>query len=323
MIRPGSHLPTPWRAGPNKVLTTDRPRIIAILNLTPDSFFDGGSFPNLASVVAAAARAAADGADMLDLGAESTRPGAQRIDPDEQIRRLLPALRAIRSGPAPLPDIPISIDTTRAEVARAALDAGADAINDVSAGTEDPDILALAAQRTAGLILMHRLLPPDRDSFSDRYQNPPRYDDLLAEVAAFLSARASAAMNAGVPRESIMLDPGLGFGKTVEQNLELVRRTSELAALGYPILSAASRKSFVGRAAGLQTSSPADRLAGSIAITLAHHAAGASFFRVHDVAPQAQALRAAAAVRAAPHPATPSGEGGNAPVPFTFGPPRP
>lgn len=285
-----------WRIAPGRALTLDRPRVMAILNLTPDSFFDGGSYPTLDGALRAAADAAQAGADILDIGGESSRPGAVRIPPDEQLRRTLPLIGAIRRAPAPLSSIPISIDTTDASVARAALDAGADAINDISAGTEDPGMLSLAAERSAGLILMHRLRPPPQDSYSDQYSTPPTYTDVVAEVTQFLTARVAAAMTAGVHPSAIVLDPGLGFGKTVEQNLELIRRTPELVRLGFPILSAASRKSFVGRAAGLSASAPADRLAASIAVSVTHYLAGASIFRVHDVAAQVQALRAAAAL---------------------------
>lgn len=285
-----------WQIGPDRVLTLDRPRVLAILNLTPDSFSDGGNLKNLSDAIAAAERAAAEGADALDLGGESTRPGATRIDATEQIRRVIPVLRAIRRAGGALASIPISIDTTLAAVAEAALAEGADAINDVAAGVEDPVILPLAARARAGLILMHRREAPGQDSYSDQYRQPPHYSDVVAEVLAFLAARVRAAIAAGVAPERIVLDPGLGFGKTVAQNLELVRRTPELGALGYPILSAASRKSFVGRASGLESSAPAERLAGSIAFSVAHYLGGARVFRVHDVGPQVQCLRAAAAL---------------------------
>ena len=264
---------------------------MAILNLTPDSFSDGGAYPTVQAAVEAASRAAAEGADILDLGGESTRPGAARVPADEQIRRVIPVLTAIRAGR--LAAIPISIDTTLSPVAAAAIEAGATIINDVSAGTEDPAILNLAAMHRTGLVLMPRRAPPGKDSYSDRYAEPPRYVDVVHAVREFLASRAALAESRGVARSSIILDPGLGFGKTVEQNLELIRRTPELAMLGYPILSGVSRKSFVGRAARMETSMPAERLAPSIALTVAHYFAGASIFRVHDVAPAVQALRAA------------------------------
>lgn len=267
---------------------------MAILNITPDSFFDGGTLTDPGSAAAAAARAVDEGADILDVGGESTRPGSARVDADEQSRRVVPAIAAIRRAGGALAAVPISVDTTRAEVARAALDAGADAINDVSAGTDDDDMLALAARRGAGLVLMHRLRPPDGDSYSDRYACPPDYTregGVVEVVRAFLAARAAGAIAAGVDRAAIALDPGLGFGKTVEQNLELIRRTGELAALGFPIVSGISRKSFTGAWAGLKDSTPAGRLAPSIALALEHRRAGAAVFRVHDVVAHAAALR--------------------------------
>jgi len=277
-------------------LSLDRPRVLAIVNVTPDSFYAGSRAGSAEGALAMAARAAEEGADALDLGAESTRPGAERVGEREQIDRLLPAVRAIRAAGGPLAAIPMSIDTTLAAVAEAALRAGADAINDVSASTErGGEMLGLAARLGAGVILMHRRSPPREDSYSDRYGAAPAYTDVMGEVRGFLAARAAAAMAAGVAPEAIMLDPGLGFGKTVEQNLELVRRTGELAELGYPVLSAASRKSFVGRIclAERAQSDPAERLAGSLAFSVAHLFAGARVFRVHDVAEQRQALAAA------------------------------
>jgi dihydropteroate synthase len=272
---------------------------MAILNCTPDSFFDGGVFPNLEAALAAAERAVDEGADLLDIGGESTRPGAARVEAAEQVRRTIPLIRAIRARNGSLGSIPITIDTTLAEVARAALDAGADAINDVSAGIDDPGMLALAASRGAGIVLMHRLRTPPADAYSDQYREPPVYRDVVADVAEYLSARTQAAERAGIPREGIVLDPGLGFGKTVEQNFELVRRTGELCGLGYPVLSAASRKSFVGKAQGMAVSEPGQRLPGSIAFSIMHYGAGARIFRVHDVAEQVRALRAAHAIATA------------------------
>lgn len=285
-----------WCYSPRGSLPLDRPRILGVINLTPDSFSDGGRTETPADAVRLASKLIADGADMLDIGGESTRPGAQRVDAAEQIRRTEPAIRAIRAAGGVLGAVPISIDTTLTGVARAALDAGADAINDVSAGREDDDLFPLAAERGAGLILMHRAAPPGVDSYSDRYASSPRYSDVVAEVGAFLRARADGAIAAGIDRAAIVLDPGLGFGKSVEQNVELVRRTYELVRLGFPVLSAASRKSFVGRVSLERDSAPSERLAGSIAFSVAHFAAGARLFRVHDVREQAEALRAAHAL---------------------------
>lgn len=281
-----------WTLSPSRSLALDRPRIVAILNLTPDSFHDGGVIRSPDDALAAAERAVAEGADILDLGGESTRPGAHYIGAKEQLGRVLPALAAIRHRL----DVPITIDTTSAAVAAAALDAGADAINDTSAGLDDPETLPLVAGRNCGIILMHRLRKPAADSYSDRYREPPRYDDVVKHIRAFLADRAGAAIAAGISPQSIVVDPGLGFGKTVEQNLDLIRRTPEIASLGYPVVSGLSRKSFVGRAQGLEESTPAQRLPGTIALSIAHERAGARLFRVHDVGAISQALRAAAVV---------------------------
>jgi dihydropteroate synthase len=222
----------------------------------------------------------------VDIGGESTRPGATRIDAAEQIRRTVPVIAAIRRELAAGPVI--TIDTTLAEVARAALDVGADAINDVSAGTEDPGILVLAAQRRCGLILMHRLAPPGRDVFSHQYAAPPDYSasgGVTGAVVAFLP-------------EAIVVDPGLGFGKTVEQNLELIRGTPALCELGRPVLSGVSRKSFTAKAAGIDTvRHPRERVHASVGLSVAHLFCGATIFRVHDVREHVEALRAAWAAR--------------------------
>ncbi len=289
-------------------LTLDRPRILAILNMTPDSFYAGSRADNARAAVGMAQAALDAGADGLDIGGESTRPGALRVEESQQIERIIPVIRLIRAATGPLAGIPISVDTTLPAVARLALEAGADAINDVSGATEQPEaMLALAAQTGAGLILMHRYRPPELDNYSDHYSRdlaerdaqPPVYGAVAADVREVLVDRAMAAEAAGVARESILLDPGLGFGKTVEQNLELVRETAGLAAAGYPVLSAASRKSFVGRVSLPEApqSDPADRLAGSLAFSVMHLTAGAQIFRVHDVAAQRQALLAAWAIR--------------------------
>lgn len=283
-----------WRLAPGRAIPLDRPRIMAILNATPDSFSDPGLHLDPERAQASARAFVRDGADILDIGAESTRPGAQRVDADEQRRRLLPVIRAIRADGI---TIPISVDTTLSAVAAPALDAGADAINDVSGGEEDPGILDLAAQRACGLILMHRLHPPGQDRFSDAYETPPVYSDVVAEVRDALRARADRALAKGCDRASIVLDPGLGFGKSVEQNAELVRAVARLGALGFPILGAASRKSFVARLSmgehDAEPPPPEDRLPASIAFSIALLAGGVRLFRVHDVREQARALRAA------------------------------
>lgn len=286
---------THWRIAPNRTLALDRPRILAIVNLTPDSFSDGGALPTTDDALAHMRRCIEEGADVLDLGGESTRPGSASVAPAEQIRRVVPVIEAARlSGIR----APISIDTTRSEVAGAALDAGAEIINDVSAGLDDPAMLALAARRGAGIILMHRLLPPGSDSYSHSYTRAPAYEPahggVVGVVRNFLAERASAARRAGIAPEAVVLDPGLGFGKAVEQNFEIIARMHEFAGLGYPILSAASRKSFIGKVTGVDL--PAERTAGSVAISVAHALAGIRLFRVHDVRAHAEALRIAARI---------------------------
>jgi dihydropteroate synthase len=280
--------PPSWRCRRDRRLTFDTPRLMAILNLTPDSFSDGGELPTVEAAVGRARQFADEGADVLDVGGESTRPGAERIPAEEQIRRVVPAIRAIRDAGL---DLPITIDTTLAVVAAAALDAGADAINDVSAGTDDPRILDLAGESGAGLILMHRVLPPERDVYSHQYARAPVAGDIVNVVRAGLAEHLAGARAAGVEEEAIVLDPGLGFGKSVEQNLALMRRAAELAHLGRPLLLGASRKSFLGKLAG--ETEPSRRDVASALATALMRRAGAAFFRVHTVAMHRQALRLA------------------------------
>lgn len=287
-----------WRWSAAGGWSLDRPRVLAILNVTPDSFSDGGMIRRPDDALKAALGAVAAGADGLDIGGESTRPGAERVVAEEQVRRTVPAIEAIRRelGPSDRGGPMISIDTTLAPVARAAIEAGADAINDVSAGTEDAGMLALGAERGCGLILMHRLAPPGRDVYSHRYERAPDYSahgGVVGAVGAFLRARAEACELAGVRREAIVLDPGLGFGKTVEQNLTLIEQTARLCEIGYPILSGVSRKSFTARAAEIDVDRPArDRAHASVGLSVLHLLRGARIFRVHDVAMHAEALRA-------------------------------
>jgi dihydropteroate synthase len=291
---------TVWRVGWRRGLVLDRPRLLAVVNATPDSFYAGSRASGVDGALTLAQAAVDAGADGLDIGGESTRPGAARVNAAEQIERVVPVIRAIRAVGGRLGEVPISVDTTLAAVAGEALAAGADAINDVSGTTEEPDaMLALAAETGAGLILMHRARPPELDEFSDRYAEEPVYADVMGEVRGVLLDRAHAAEAAGVSREAVLLDPGLGFGKTVGQNLELVRRTGELVSAGYPVLSGASRKSFVGRVSVPEASrtDPEDRLAGSLAFSVMHLAAGARVFRVHDVEAHRAALAAAWAIR--------------------------
>lgn len=268
-----------------------------ILNVTPDSFSDGGRYADTGAAADAAARAVTDGACIIDIGGESTRPGARSVSSADQAARVVPVIRAIRAMRSEAANVIITVDTTLSDVARAALDAGADAINDVSAGTDDSMMFALAAERGAGVIVMHRAARPRDDRYSDRHESPLMTGDVVSTVREYLRERAAAAEAAGIAADvrdgatSLVVDPGLGFGKTVEQNITLLHRTTEIAE-GRPVLSALSRKSFVGRVSLQRDSEPSERLAGTLALTLAHYEAGARIFRVHDVAPLAEALRA-------------------------------
>lgn len=229
---------------------------------------------------------------MLDIGGESTRPGAQRVPAGEQIDRIRPIIEAIRRYDDPeIANIPISVDTTLGQVAQAAIEAGADAINDVSGGQEDPRLLEVAARTGAGLVLMHRGPAPPMDRYADEYEHEPVYEGgVVASVRAVLSAHAERAMRAGVARDRVVLDPGLGFGKSVGQNMDLVRGVADLASLGFPVYIGASRKRFVGRVSIGPRSEPAERLAGSVAVTLLATLGGAVLHRVHDVAEHTRAL---------------------------------
>jgi dihydropteroate synthase len=257
---------------------------MGIVNVTPDSFFDGGQFLAADAAVAHARRLIAEGADILDIGGESTRPGAAPVGEAEEIDRVAPVIAAIRRESV----IPLSVDTMKPAVARAAVAAGATMWNDVSA-LGAPEAAAVAAELGCEVVLMHMQGEPRT------MQAAPRYDDVVAEVAAFLAARADAALAAGVAREKIWLDPGIGFGKTAEHSLTLLRNLRRLVALGFPVLIGASRKSSIARIAG-DASAADQRLGGSIAIALAAAKAGVAAIRVHDVAETRQALAVARAI---------------------------
>ena len=280
-----------WRTG-SGVIDLATPRLMGILNITPNSFSDGGQHFDPADALRRAKQLVDLGADLIDVGGESTRPGSDRVGASEQIRRVVPVIRAIRGAGITQP---ISIDTTLAEVAEAALEAGASIINDIAAGTESDDMLELAARTRAGLVLMHRLLAPDAPSGKSVYPAEPEYaGGVVNSVKGYLSDRARAAVDAGVDAASIVVDPGLGFGKSVEQNYQLIAGTGEILDLGYPVLSAASRKSFIGTVTGVDEA--ARRVAGSVAISVAHFGVGVRLYRVHDVAEHRQALAVAAAI---------------------------
>lgn len=267
---------------------------MAIVNVTPDSFSDGGEHDDCDRACIHARKCIAAGASIIDVGGESTRPGAARVASAQQIARTIPVISQLAGSPGA-----ISIDTTRADVALAALDAGASIINDVSAAVEDDEILSLAAERKCGLVLMHRVHSPPEDCYSDRYPTPPAYGDVVAEVGQWLIARAEKAIARGVAAEAIALDPGLGFGKGVEDNFQIMARIDEIAALGFPVLVSASRKSFLGAVSGVPQ--PKDRLAATIAANLAMACRGAGILRVHDVAEHAQAVKIAAAIATGVH----------------------
>lgn len=264
-------------------MPASRPTVMGIVNVTPDSFSDGGRWLDPEAAVAHGERLRAAGADILDVGGESTRPGAAAVDAAEERRRVVPVIEALAAAGAR-----VSVDTMKAEVAAAALDAGATFVNDVAA-LRDPDMLPLVAERGCDVCLVHMRGEPRT------MQQDPRYADVVDEVRAFLAGRAQAALDAGVEAARIVVDPGIGFGKTVDHNLELLDRLDELAALGFPVLIGTSRKSFLGRIAG---SDAGDRLAGTIATNVLALARGASIFRVHDVGPVRDALTVAAATLA-------------------------
>ena len=266
-------------------------RLMGILNVTPDSFSDGGRYLRPDAAIEHGARLLAEGADIVDVGGESTRPGAEPVSAEQELERVRPVVEGLAAAHR---GMPISIDTSKASVAAAALDAGASLVNDVSAFRADPEMAALVGDRDAECILMHMRGEPRT------MQEDPRYADVVDDVKAFLHERLAFAVREGVREERVLLDPGIGFGKTLEHNLELLRRLSELLELGRPIVIGTSRKSFLGRIAararGLEQPPGTDvRLPGTLASNLLAFERGASVFRVHDVAPVREALAVAAA----------------------------
>ena len=259
-----------------------RPAVMGVLNVTPDSFSDGGEFMDARAAVAHAERMAAEGADLVDVGGESTRPGALPVDADEELRRVMPVVEALGEQGT----IPISIDTSKAAVARAATAAGARFVNDVTALRGDPALAAVVAESGAVVCLVHMRGEPRT------MQEDPRYDDVVADVKAFLEERLASAVAAGIPEEQVWLDPGIGFGKTLDHNLELLRRMGEIVALGRPVLVGASRKRFLGALTGRPER---ERVAGTVAANVMAFERGAHMFRVHDVAATRDALVVASA----------------------------
>lgn len=252
---------------------------MGVVNVTPDSFYDGGFYFDPARAVERGLTLVAEGADILDIGGESTRPGSEPIPVEEEKRRVVPVIAALREKT----DVPISIDTTKAEVAEAAIAAGACIVNDISAGRFDPRMLPLVAGSGAGLVLMHMKGTPKT------MQINPSYVDVLAEVKAFLSERMETVLSFGIRRENLIIDPGIGFGKNLEHNLLLLNRLDAFQELGRPILVGVSRKSFIGHILNLEAQ---DRLEGTIAAAVIAIQRGASVLRVHD----AQAIKRAITV---------------------------
>jgi len=283
---------TEWRLGNGKVLSLDPFVLMAIINATPDSFSDGGQFAEPSLGAARALHLVEEGATIVDIGGESTRPGADRVIAVDQIKRTCELIRRVRLTS----DVAISIDTTLAGVAEAALEAGADAVNDVSAGVDDPGMFALVARRRCGIVLMHRVVPPDVDQYSSEYAAPRITGDVVRAVSNWLLARVDMALGSGIERDSIAIDPGLGFGKTVDQNFELIARAAEIADLGFPVVFGASRKSFIGTATG--RTHPLERVTGSVVAACAVSAALPAIIRTHDVTATRDGLRVLKAVMA-------------------------
>ena len=264
-----------------------RPSVLGVVNVTPDSFSDGGRFLRPEDAIAQARRLRAEGAAIVDVGGESTRPGATPVSADEELERVSPVLEAVAG------EMPVSIDTSKAEVARRALELGAELVNDVTALRADPELAGVVAEHGAYLCLMHMQGEPRT------MQDAPSYDDVVSEVAAFLAERLEHAVTRGIAEELICLDPGIGFGKTVEQNLELVRRLDVLVALGRPVCVGFSRKSSLGRILG-DPEAKTGTVPASLGAAAAAFERGASLLRVHDVRETVEALAIAAAVEAGP-----------------------
>jgi dihydropteroate synthase len=262
-----------------------RPSVMGVVNVTPDSFSDGGVNFDPEDAVAAARRMVAEGAAIVDVGGESTRPGAEGVSAEEELRRVVPVLEALED------EVPVSIDTSKAEVARHALELGAELVNDVTALRGDPELAGVVADSGAYLCLMYMQGEPRT------MQLDPRYGDVVSEVAAFLEERLGVAVAAGIAEERVCLDPGIGFGKTVEHNFELIRRLGELTALGRPVVIGISRKSSLGKLLG-DPDATTGSVAASVGAAVAAYERGATILRVHDVREHVEALTAARAVYA-------------------------
>lgn len=282
----GAELPDHWQAGSVHLPLHDCTRLIAIVNVTPDSFYEVSRTGDLQKVNEVVLKAADEGADIIDIGGESSRPGAEPLSVKVELERVIPAVELAVAGTG----LPVSVDTTKAEVAGAALDAGAVVVNDISAGISDPDMFPLVAERGAGLVIMHRL------GLSASMQKDPQYDDLIGEIHAFLDARARVAVEAGIERDRIAIDPGLGFGKRRRHNFEIYRRVAEFHSLGYPLLAGPSRKRH--------TSGPSDRpaeerLMATVSACAILAYSGVQLLRVHDAGEMRLALDTVDEIRGA------------------------
>ncbi len=276
---------TRWRIGGNVIDLTNRALLMGVLNVTPDSFSDGGEFLATEAAVNHGIAMAQSGADIIDIGGESTRPGAMPVSPEEEIERVLPVIEQLAQAIA----LPLSIDTSKAVVARAAIERGATIINDITGGRGDSGMFALAAEKQAALIIMHMQGTPET------MQRAPTYGDVVSEVADFFRQRYEAAVRSGIDPICIAFDPGIGFGKTVAHNLELLANLPRLRVENRPLVVGVSRKSFLGKISGL----PGGRDSATVAMTSLLRERGAHILRVHDVAANAHALRATEAIIAA------------------------
>lgn len=276
-----------WRTNRREFDLAQRGLIMGVVNVTPDSFYDGGHYLDTQAAVDHALRLANEGADLLDIGGESTRPGAAPVSTDEEMRRVLPVIKALTGRTSAA----LSIDTSKAAVARAAIEVGAEIINDVTALRGDESMAEVAASTGAAVVLMHLRGTPQT------MQIDPRYDNATAEVATHLRERLAAALAVGIREDRLSIDPGIGFGKSVEHNLQLIANLGEFATLGHPVLLGVSRKSFLATAA--DAPDLADREAPTIALTALGFHLGARIFRVHDVRPNVKALRLAESLEAA------------------------
>jgi dihydropteroate synthase len=273
-----------WQCGKH-IVSLDTPIIVGILNVTPDSFSDGGKFSGLNDAIGRALEMESEGAAIIDVGGESTRPGAKRVSIQEQLHRVLPVIEGIQNRS----NVLISIDTTMSQVAAAAIDAGASIINDVSAGQEDDAMFSVAGETGAGLVLMHRRLPPELDRYSDGYDEDPESEDIVFDIIEGLLARVRVAIAQGVQKNTVAIDPGLGFGKSVAQNWHIIKQTDRITASGYPVFIGASRKSFIGATFGIED--PSMRDGPSVEVAKEASELGAHIFRVHNVLDHVRVLQ--------------------------------